>query len=400
LRPTNPYTAARIAIPVQRCSLHATGEQILINLQMNSAHREPVARNDRIAPSDPAPSGPVALDPIAPDAAPISRSVLYSHLLTGIALILILHLRLLAALLAGLLVYSVINMLAPSLQRRLPRARAHWLVVAMLSSVVVGLLTLAIVASVAYLTSERGNPSALLEGIMPLIDRARTQLPASVVDYLPESSEEMRAAMVHWLRENTAQLQLAGKQAARILLQLLIGLVLGAMLALPTTRAPRTGPLAIALGARCRNLVTAFGNIVFAQMKISAVNTLLTGIYLLVVLPLFGVEMPLAKTLTIITFIVGLLPVVGNLISNTLIFVVGLSISLWVGVAALGYLIVIHKLEYFLNAGIVGRQIQARAWELIIAMLLMEAVFGIAGLIAAPIYYAYLKRELEAARLI
>ncbi len=29
-------------------------------------------------------------------------------------------------------------------------------------------------------------------------------------------------------------------------------------------------------------------------------------------------------------------------------------------------------------------------------MLLMEAVFGIAGLIAAPIYYAYLKDELTA----
>ncbi len=30
-------------------------------------------------------------------------------------------------------------------------------------------------------------------------------------------------------------------------------------------------------------------------------------------------------------------------------------------------------------------------------MLLMEAMFGIAGLIAAPIYYAYLKDELIAA---
>ena len=33
----------------------------------------------------------------------------------------------------------------------------------------------------------------------------------------------------------------------------------------------------------------------------------------------------------------------------------------------------IHKLEYFLNARIVGTQIRARAWELLIAMLAMEA---------------------------
>ena len=56
--------------------------------------------------------------------------------------------------------------------------------------------------------------------------------------------------------------------------------------------------------------------------------------------------------------------------------------------------IVIHKLEYFVNARIVGSRIHARAWELLIAMLVMEAAFGISGLIAAPIYYAYIKNEL------
>ena len=163
---------------------------------------------------------------------------------------------------------------------------------------------------------------------------------------------------------------------------------------------PRSGPSSVALTTRAGNLVTAFRDVVFAQVKISAVNTMLTGIFLLVVLPLFGVYLPLAKTLVVATFVVGLLPVIGNLISNTLIFVMGLSISLWVAVAALAYLIVIHKLEYFLNARIIGTQIRARAWELLIAMLFMEAVFGAPGLIAAPIYYAYLKRELEAERLI
>jgi predicted PurR-regulated permease PerM len=139
---------------------------------------------------------------------------------------------------------------------------------------------------------------------------------------------------------------------------------------------------------------------VFAQVKISSVNTVLTGIFLLVVLPIFHVYLPLSKTLVVATFVFGLLPVVGNLITNTLIFVMGLSISPLVAVAALAYLIVIHKLEYFLNARIIGGQISARAWELLIAMLFMEAVFGAPGLIAGPIYYAYLKRELKAAGLI
>jgi hypothetical protein len=68
---------------------------------MKSAYREPTARNDRIDP-------PV---PVA-----TARSIFYSHVLTGIALLLIVQLRLLPALLAGLLVYSVINLLAANLR--------------------------------------------------------------------------------------------------------------------------------------------------------------------------------------------------------------------------------------------------------------------------------------------
>ena len=96
-----------------------------------------------------------------------------------------------------------------------------------------------------------------------------------------------------------------------------------------------------------------------------------------------------------VTFIVGLLPVIGNLISNTLIVVVGLSQSLEAAAGCLVFLVVVHKLEYFVNARIVGSQIQARAWELLLAMLVMEAAFGITGVVAAPIYYAYLKDELK-----
>jgi predicted PurR-regulated permease PerM len=96
-----------------------------------------------------------------------------------------------------------------------------------------------------------------------------------------------------------------------------------------------------------------------------------------------------------ITFITGLLPVIGNVISNTIVVIVSLSYSLSVAGASLGFLIVIHKLEYFLNARIIGARIHAHAWELLIVMIAMEAAFGIAGVIAAPIYYAYVKSELS-----
>jgi predicted PurR-regulated permease PerM len=324
-----------------------------------------------------------------------------AYLLAAIGLTLVLALHLLPAMFVGLLVYAVVSTLASGMQRYLPGERAHWLVVALLAAVVVGTITLAIAGAIAFLNTELGNPTLFFQRMTPLIERARTQLPAIIVNHLPDNSDELRATVIEWVRMHVAQLQLAGKQAVRAIVQLLVGMVLGAMLAFYNARLrPAGGPLTVVLKARCANLAIAFRDVVFAQTKISALNTLLTGIFLFILLPLFGVHLPLAKTLVITTFVVGLLPVIGNLISNTLIFVVALSISLWVALAAVTFLIIIHKLEYFLSARIIGTQIQARAWELLIAMLLMETLFGISGLIAAPIYYAYLKRELAGVRLI
>lgn len=113
-------------------------------------------------------------------------------------------------------------------------------------------------------------------------------------------------------------------------------------------------PFARAMLKRVKLFGEAFRNIVFAQVRISAINTLFTGIYLAVVLPLLGVELPFAKTMIVITFIVGLLPVIGNLISNTVIVIVSMSHSLGVAFGSLLFLVVIHKLEYFLNARIIG----------------------------------------------
>jgi predicted PurR-regulated permease PerM len=154
------------------------------------------------------------------------------------------------------------------------------------------------------------------------------------------------------------------------------------------------GPLARALSQSTAKLAQAFRRVVFAQVRISALNTVLTAIYLVVVLPLFGVHLPLTKTMILLTFLAGLLPVLGNLISNSIIVVISLSYSMPVAIGSLAFLVIIHKLEYFINARIVGSQIEASAWELLLAMVVMEATFGLAGVIAAPVFYAYLKSEL------
>lgn len=341
------------------------------------------------------------MDESRPHRARIRHTAVASYLAAAVALAAVMALHLLPALIAGLLVYAVVDAAAPLLERRWPGGWARQLVVGVLAVLVAGALALLVIAVVAFFRAELGDPDTLFDRMMPMIDRARTQLPASVVAYLPVSAEDFRFTATQLARTHAAQLQMAGKETLHVFGRILVGLALGALVALTHFRTTHSdGPLHRDLTLRCMRFAHAFHDIVFAQARISALNTLLTAIFLLVGLPIAGVHLPLAKTLIAVTFIVGLLPVVGNLISNTLIVIVALSVSLWVAVAALVFLVLIHKLEYILNAKIVGMRIHARAWEILTAMLVMEAAFGLPGIVAAPIYYAYLKGELTAARLL
>jgi len=204
-----------------------------------------------------------------------------------------------------------------------------------------------------------------------------------------------------WLPLHVVELRKAGVEATRVMTYILFGLAIGVLASLHEIKPHEPSrPLAGALTARVQRLAEAFRRVVFAQVRIAALNSVLSAVYLLAILPSFGVHLPLVKTMVGFTFLVGLLPVVGNLISNAAIVILSLSVSVPVAVASLVFLVVIHKLEYFLNAQLIGTQIRARAWELLLAMVVMEAAFGLPGLVAAPIYYAYGKDELVSQELL
>ncbi|HVR97576.1 MAG TPA: hypothetical protein VMW27_13240 [Thermoanaerobaculia bacterium] len=332
-----------------------------------------------------------------------SPSEIASWILTAVGLFLVLHLHLLAALVGGLAVYEMVHILA----RRLHFFGSgtwntrKYIAITLLAALIVAALTFSIIGIFAFFRSGQGNLPALLARMADIVEGSRAHLPLWLARELPSNTEELKNDVVAWLREHAGEIQSLGAEVGRTLLHALVGMIIGAMVSLNETRRVKSeAPLAAALTERARRLGDAFRRIVFAQVRISALNTLLTAVYLLVVLPVLGIHLPFTKTLVAITFLAGLLPVVGNLISNTVIVVVSFSYSLGVAAGSMVFLVVIHKLEYFVNARIVGTEIQARAWELLLVMLAMESAFGISGLIAAPIYYAYLKSELFARGLV
>jgi predicted PurR-regulated permease PerM len=347
---------------------------------------------------------------MTPDARPIeisslnesSRSAIASWIIAGAGLFLVLKLHCLSALLGGLIVHELVRLLAPLVEKRLTGKGARLAALAALSILTITLLIVLIFATLAFFRSDAGNIHRVIDKADRILLEARTDLPPWVVENLPGDVNALKSAASQWTDDHSRQVQQFGKEITNFFVRSLIGMVIGALVSLHES-SPRTSqmrPFAAALASRVSRFARSARLVIFAQIKISAINTAFTAIFILGILPLCGVHLPLAKTLVVVTFAVGLLPVLGNLISNTLIFIVGLSISAYVAIAALIFLVVIHKLEYFLNARIVGTRIRAHEWELLIAMLVMEVGFGVAGLIAAPIYYAYIKQELIDAGLI
>jgi len=317
-----------------------------------------------------------------------------SYLLMIVALVVILTHGLLVALLAGLLVHSLVVILSPKFDEQVGKGRARLVSVSLIGTLIITALTLAVWGAITFFQSEAGSTHALLQKMADILDASREQCPLWLCSHLPGNAEELRVLMTNWMREHAKEAQSMGTNASHTLVRILLGMIIGAMISLHTPSKSPIAPLAAALLDRVKTLSRAFKKVVFAQVRISAVNTFATGMYVLVVLPLMGVDLPMAKSLVVITFVAGLLPIVGNLISNTILVIVALPSGLSVAMGSLVFLIVLHKLEYFLNAKIIGTQIQARAWELLIAMLVMESIFGIAGVVAAPIFYAYMKQEL------
>ena len=333
---------------------------------------------------------------------PVTRYQLAAWMMMAAGLLLVLYLRLLPALLAGLLMVQLVHLLAPRFViGRLSHTWSRVLVVSLIILVVLGALGGITTGVILYLRSE-GGLTGLLTKMAEVIENSRELLPPWAGEWMPQGDESViRAGLVEWLRTHAQDLRRLGGDAGRGLLLILVGFIIGSFIALREAAQQRTmAPLAQALCERMHRLGEAFRRVVFAQVRISALNALLTWIYLALILPAFGIQLPFVKTMVLVTFVVGLLPVLGNLISNTVIVIISLSHSLYVAAGSLAFLVIIHKLEYFVNARIIGGQIKARAWELLIAMLVMEAAFGVPGVIAAPVFYAYIKKELSDRELI
>ncbi|MCX7169080.1 MAG: hypothetical protein NTY41_02010, partial [Proteobacteria bacterium] len=244
----------------------------------------------------------------------ITRIALAIALLAPLAAIL---LHLVPALLAGLLIHSLVSSLAPRLEQHLSSHGARVAVVAVLALIVIAVGGALTMATLAFIHSDVGSLPALMQKMADVLESTRAWLPDWAISHLPADSSEFQTRAATWLREHASELQSIGRESLRALAHALIGMAIGALVALRDIDATgSSGALAKALSQHARGFAAAFRRVVFAQVQIATINATLTGLYLVVGLGLFGIHLPLAKTMVAFTFVVGLLPVLGNLLSN------------------------------------------------------------------------------------
>ena len=141
------------------------------------------------------------------------------------------------------------------------------------------------------------------------------------------------------------------------------------------------------IALRFRTFYRNFATVIGAQIVISTINAGLTSVFLL------WNGYSYAMVIIVLTFLCGLLPIIGNLMSNTLIVGVGFTLSPRMAFFALIFLVVIHKLEYFLNSKIIGDRIKNPMWLTLLGLVLGEKLMGIPGMILAPVVLHYIKVE-------
>jgi predicted PurR-regulated permease PerM len=240
-----------------------------------------------------------------------------------------------------------------------------------------------------------------VEAIPAMLDESYPKL----VEYAKEREWDLpfddihdaKTAGVHYMKAQLGYLGNFARIATKEFAFLLIGMVVAVSLFFNSQMDYDRGRHAIRdnlfsfacdeISERFRSFYRSFEQVMGAQITISTLNTGFTAIYLMVI------DLPYTALIICITFLCGLLPIIGNLISNTVIVAMSLRISPQLAIASLVYLVVLHKLEYFLNSKIIGDRIKNPVWLTLLALIVGERLMGIPGIILAPVILNFVKNE-------
>ncbi len=141
---------------------------------------------------------------------------------------------------------------------------------------------------------------------------------------------------------------------------------------------------------RLRIFYVYFRRVMGGQVLIALINTLISSVVI------FGLHLRHPFLMIFVVLFCGLFPVVGNLMSNSV-----LTINAFVATGMVGTLIClvllvgVHKLEYILNSKIIGGIVHLPIAVSLGALIFCEVLLGIPGLILAIPLALFVRHEFE-----
>jgi predicted PurR-regulated permease PerM len=272
--------------------------------------------------------------------------------------------------------------------------KRKWLALILFAVVVAGIATAAVFLTRAAILALPDVADTSIPSANAWAQKRQIELPFTDFETLRQVVVQTLGQEANYLR-NVANF---AKSTAAVLVFCILGIVAAGSLFIKTGLDPHRGTHRVKnnlysiccdeVSTRFRDFYRSFATVMGAQITISFINTALTAIFLI------AVGMRHAPVLIAVTFLCGLVPIAGNLVSNTIIVFVALTVSLKLAIGALVFLIAIHKLEYFLNSKIIGDRIRNPVWLTLIALILGERLMGVPGLILAPVVLNYLRVEM------
>lgn len=318
---------------------------------------------------------------------PISGPRKASYALFALALLVVARFNLGPCVLAGLVSYMIMDLTERGLRRRGAKVRvARWAALAMFAVMATALSWIFI----AFVRVGVTRLPLLLDTVLPRL----TTLSAEWGYELPvDNALELRDLLVTSAKENFASVTKTSGLLTRGFFLVLVGVFASAMRFLSPSEEAAGSNLYESLrgefSARVRLFVRSFELVVGAQVAISTINTIFTAVFL------HAMGFPFKTFLILTTFVCGLVPIIGNIISNVAIVTAGLTVSVHLATFGLAYLVVIHKLEYILNSRIIGGSIDTPMWMTLLGLVVGEAMMGVPGILLAPALLHYARAELR-----
>jgi predicted PurR-regulated permease PerM len=133
-----------------------------------------------------------------------------------------------------------------------------------------------------------------------------------------------------------------------------------------------------------------FRRVMGGQVIIALINTAISSVVI------FALDLRHPFLMIFVVFFCGLFPVVGNLMSNSVLTINAfVATGTWGTIICLILLIGIHKLEYILNSRIIGGIVHLPMAISLGALIFSEVLLGISGLILAIPLVLFVRHEFE-----